>query len=451
MSSATSITVVMPYVAITLLVVFCTNFRWSLSTAMLKDLIIYKVPTKEQVAEQRRKEHEKANKLSQRKKSAKRTDDEPEEQLMLIPTSAEGLLSRAFFTDFDKLVFLVSVVVANLLLGQALYLIQTEKRAQDGGAVLTCFAIVAVITATFSLFSTQYNRFLTPQIERSMTYLVGGASFLCALLVLVSIPTEILDFELEEASAAVSLSMKRNVLGRFGIVDGTAEVPVAVLQLILPIFAGFLGGAATAPAVRAVRCYALANSPPDWSEGHLSRGFFVKAAFHLNMVVPLAVVVLWVRPLVEEPLELSPDLVVTLRAGACMLAGLLMLGMLRPQVQTFLDNGMVVWYECIYGSATTSSAEKEKLSTNVRLHLELNSTLLCKVALQMLGPAVILVSFATLIWHKGVMTQYLNTDFSFVPPILVKGTASFLAWWFCCVWTVISYVTLGMFRYGKLM
>eukprot|EP00976_Prorocentrum_cordatum_P023428 477128-Prorocentrum_minimum.AAC.1 len=199
MSSASNITVNMPYIAITLLVVFCTNFKyaymlipsarphaiypsvlntvvrevfqikWSLATAMLKNLTTYKVPTKEQIAEQRRKEHEKANKLvprvreglvsrqlscetvsqitvdqsvSQRfalafsvnqvislcapsqstpcksrpltsalkernilhaqKKSAKKTDDEPGEQLMLIPTSQEGLLQRAFFTEFDK-------------------------------------------------------------------------------------------------------------------------------------------------------------------------------------------------------------------------------------------------------------------------------------------------------------------------------------------------------------
>jgi hypothetical protein len=39
-----------------------------------------------------------------------------------------------------------------------------------------------------------------------------------------------------------------------------------------------------------------------------------------------------VRPLVEQPLELSAELMVYLRAGATMLAGGLMLAMLRPQV-----------------------------------------------------------------------------------------------------------------------
>jgi hypothetical protein len=44
-----------------------------------------------------------------------------------------------------QLVFFVSVVAANLMLGQVLYLVQPEKRAQNGGDVRTCFALVAVV------------------------------------------------------------------------------------------------------------------------------------------------------------------------------------------------------------------------------------------------------------------------------------------------------------------
>eukprot|EP00242_Pyramimonas_sp_CCMP2087_P002227 CAMPEP_0198230466 /NCGR_PEP_ID=MMETSP1445-20131203/114678_1 /TAXON_ID=36898 /ORGANISM="Pyramimonas sp., Strain CCMP2087" /LENGTH=435 /DNA_ID=CAMNT_0043911009 /DNA_START=177 /DNA_END=1484 /DNA_ORIENTATION=- len=435
----------MPYVAITLLVVCCTNFRWSLSQWLLKNLITCRVPTKEQIADQKKREHVQAieQNPSLRKKSFKKTDG-PEEQLMLIPTAPEGLLQRVFFSEFDRLVFFVSVVAANLMLVQVLYLVQPEKRAQNGGVVLTCFAVVAAATAVSSLYRTQSNRLLTPAFERTLGQLAGGGSALCSLVVLFAIPSEFLDFELEQATAAFNKSLK-------SMHAQVPEIPVALLMGTLPIVAGILGGVAVAPAVRAVRCYMLATSPPDWAEGQLTKSFMTKASFHLNMVVPLAVVVLWVRPLVEQPLELSAELMVYLRAGATMLAGGLMLAMLRPQVQSFLDNGMVVWYENLHGTTTTSNQEKEKQAQYVRMHLELNNTMLCKAALQMFAPGVILVSFAALIWQKGVMTNELPADTAFLPAILFKSVFSFLAWWLCCMWTLASYTTLGMFRYGRLM
>jgi hypothetical protein len=60
-------------------------------------------------------------------------------------------------------------------------------------------------------------------------------------------------------------------------------------------------------------------------------------------VLPLAVLLLWVRPLMEQPLELGPDTVLHLRVGALLFAGALQALLLRPLVQSYLDSGLIVW------------------------------------------------------------------------------------------------------------
>jgi transcriptional regulator of met regulon len=71
-------------------------------------------------------------------------------------------------------------------------------------------------------------------------------------------------------------------------------------------------------------------------------------------------------------------------------------------VQSYLDSGLIVWYEQLVACAPINgtTAERERRQKNVALHLELNSTLLCKAAVHTMAPAVILVSMAALLWHQ---------------------------------------------------
>lgn len=91
--------------------------------------------------------------------------------------------------------------------------------------------------------------------------------------------------------------------------------------------AAVVGALAVAPSIRSVKSYMVATCPPEWAEEYLGAGlgerWWVRLALHLNMVLPLAVLLLWVRPLMEEPLQLTPELMLHLRVGALGFAGLL--------------------------------------------------------------------------------------------------------------------------------
>jgi len=216
--------------------------------------------------------------------------------------------------------------------------------------------------------------------------------------------------------------------------------------------AGLIGGVTVAPAVRSVRCYMVATSPPEWAEAHLGEPMWIKLLMHLNIVLPMAIIVLWVKPLLEQPLEISPNLTLYLQIGASIFASVLQLSLIRPQVQSYLDSGLVAWYERCYGvqGAQMSTAERDFQNTGVRLMLELNSTLICKIAVQTVAPAIMLLSCAALLWHKGVETKDVHPT-SLVPPVVFKAVFSFLLWWYCVVWSTVAGTTLALFRIGYIL
>jgi hypothetical protein len=51
---------------------------------------------------------------------------------------------------------------------------------------------------------------------------------------------------------------------------------------------------------------------------------------------------------------------------------------------------------------------------------------------------------------QGVVCPEL-TEGVLLPPLLVKALSSFLVWWFCALWMLVSATTLGQYRYGALM
>jgi len=448
----------MPYVAITLLVVFGTNFRLSLSQSFLSNLTVYRIPAKDETPKQPLKTSQARNR--QKRLNRKKSEENLQGQLCLIPTTGEGLLQRAFFSDFDKLVFFATTVVTNLVAFQLVSWLKDDLR---GGSVLTCLAVIAGGCGIVSLVRTQINTEVSPREEQ----LVGGAaaiaSGMMAALVLLLVPSEVLDFELEGAAQAVTLSLQLQLekLGHESValaVKGATVFPLVFLQGVLVGLAAVIGGVSVAPAVRCGRCYMLSTSPPDWAEGHLGEGRGRRVLLHINTILPMAVIVLWIRPMLEEPLGLSAEHILYLRIGAVILAAVMQGALLRTHVQSFLDSGFVAWYERLYGngvaergapSGTRQGAEANMYSQVVRCQLDLNSTLMCKVAVQAFAPGVILLSCAALMWHKGVMTKDHDTN-SLLPPILFKSIFSFIAWWFCGLWTLFSSVTLGLFRYGQL-
>jgi hypothetical protein len=108
---------------------------------------------------------------------------------------------------------------------------------------------------------------------------------------------------------------------------GGVCVCLSVCQAVMACGAAVVGALAVAPSIRSVKSYMVATCPPEWAEEYLGAGlgerWWVRLALHLNMVLPLAVLLLWVRPLMEEPLQITPELMLHLRVGALAFAGLL--------------------------------------------------------------------------------------------------------------------------------
>ncbi|KAH7537993.1 hypothetical protein FEM48_Zijuj03G0152100 [Ziziphus jujuba var. spinosa] len=224
------------------------------------------------------------------------------------------------------------------------------------------------------------------------------------------------------------------------------------------------------PATKSARAFWLGTDQPRSNLAMISCGWFGRLTLYANYLVILFAAILWIKPLSEMLVNkniadgkdvhldnkfghlerlfgsvgILPSDFAKLRIWCLLLSGFLQLVALRPNLQMYLNEALLCWYQRLHASKVP---DLEFSRAKVFLH----NHFLCLVVLQFLAPPVLLLVFLGLSQLDGNSIEDYQLVCGLLPcSAFLKEVALFLAWWVVFIWAVYTSVTLLLFRRGNL-
>ena len=489
----------LPYTLLTVAVTLVAVVWKSASLAMLEGLTYYILP---ETAEEKRRAQlaraqAKASGATRRRKAAAAANrsnggnnvlnDElgNEDSIAAIRVQKSLLVLRPFWASFDYLVFFSIVVLVNFVAAEVAPHFSFTSDIMKENVILPMLCIVALFSAARSLVKLELDS-LTPSVERQLAAGAGVVGFVTSLFFLLLVPTSVVDFEIEgtsrELAPALIRQIRRRVKGRAAAAAAEADTGsggswiVSELQIMLglSVLAGILTGALFAPAVRSVRCYVTCVKPPAWGRNFVGVSRWAVPFLHASFALPLIAAVSWCKPLLREPLGLSLDkkddeAFIRFRVGVMLVAAASQLAVTPSLVQGFLDGALVVWYELKHGGSNAlgggpsgggfNTAVAARVRAAMRQKMEITNHIICKVAVQVAAPAVLMLSCGCLLACKrndnsptpsaALMGEGSSISIvGLLPSVVWRTVASYLGWWTCASWSIMTAIGIAMAKAG---
>lgn len=127
-----------------------------------------------------------------------------------------------------------------------------------------------------------------------------------------------------------------------------------------------------------------------------------------------------------------------------LLSGLLQLCLFRVNMQTYLNEAVLIWYESLHRSKITNLEL-------TRAKLILNSYFLCRAAIQFLVPGMLVVLFLGMSRIYGNLSVSNITGTFLSGSLFIRVSALFMAWWVTFTWAMLTCVILALYRIGFLL
>eukprot|EP00873_Tetraselmis_striata_P046073 jgi/Tetstr1/466337/TSEL_010867.t1 len=362
--------------------------------------------------------------------------------LRVAPLPRSVAEATRFFKEWDTLVYFFLILCTNVALGE----LGAALGLRTNTFIMPIAAMAALCTV-HALAKTEYMaKDIIPQSVRWATLLIGVLNFGLALVLLLFAPANVIDFSVIAASKESMPSLVSYLRAKkpgIEIADGPAVDPFWA-SIVLAGAAGLTGALTFSAAQRWARVYFKAVSPPpSWGNEYMRFGFLAKLCMHLQLVFPLAVVIFWVKPMVE--MWGVPDgTLELLQPAALVTTGLLGFLTLRPLMQSYLNLSLQYWYELKHGGKPSDQAaltHGRSTAMLIRVKVEYNQMLLIKVAIQLLSQGILCICYGVLLFC-GTVELKAADDVRIVSVSFWRAMAGFLAWWTCASWFV--YVTLGL-------
>lgn len=400
------------------------------------------------------------------KKGAKQQDNNDydlggAESLIVTPLSRRLAGQLKHLDAFNNLAMAAMAMLISLGLGQA-----TERLLGWPPSVLppalafsTVFAALAML-AKVDLLSGD-----TSPTNKVLAAAWGLLGFGAALALHVLQPGEgrILAWDVRRSAQAVGPSLHgfiqaavdKALQGR-GLQGAAQSIPQlavseSALQVLLALLAASFAVLLFAPAQRFVRSLFLQLRPPEWAADYIAPGPLATAALSLHFLLPALTALLWVRPMLQELLQLPDRTLLLVQTGALLLTAAAMAGNLRTLLQRYLDRGLTGWHQLKHGSraARGTRDEKRTLGDVIRVHCQVTNHLLGKAAVQSLGPAVLYLSLG-LLQLQTVLHPAAAGSAAVETQVLLQSFVGFLSLWTGACWFLYCAAFLWLFRTGTL-
>lgn len=316
----------------------------------------------------------------------------------------------------------------------------------DGNFVPVLLGFVGVFKLLMLLTKASFEKSASRRSEKQLSVLFGVLVAIFGNTICFTISPSILDFN-------------------FGPIDGFGKLCIAVLM-------GCVAGFLFMPAAKSARSFWLGTDQPRSNLSMISCGWFARVILYASYLTTLFAAVLWINPLsgmlVNHNINdgkgkgetlankignseqlfgnvgFLPSVFAKLRIWCLGLSGFLQLVALRPNLQMYLNEALLSWYQRLHASKVP---DLEFSRAKVFLH----NHFLCLVVLQFLAPPVMILLFLGLSQVDGKSFKNYQLVCGLLPcSAFVKDVALFLAWWVVFVRAVYTSATLVLFRRGNM-
>lgn len=434
--------------------------------------------------------------LQLKKREQKRKDkskekfrwEEGSSQIYRLTLTRTHLMGRLYFAEYDQVIVYAMVGLANLvsheglsLISHSLHMLQDEQ-ARKFDIVPFMMGLFAVYKIVRLLAQVGWRTSTSRASELILSIGVGFLGFVVALCVLFFASSFVLDMGLESLlTHTTSLRSSTNASDSKWQTGLFVSAPT-LARLLISIIAGLLTGVLVAPAHRVVRAFWSGTDQLQWNMPMAKMGPVVRFLLHLNIALPVFVSIMWIKPMGElfvasesphqeqiagvegkivavyfwgklllpapsddwaRDFGLSRNLFAKVQFLGLAVAGLLSAFLFRVNVQAYLNEALVVWYEGLHRSKVMNLEL-------TRAKLLLNSYFLCRAAIQCFVPGMLVMLLVGMsrVWGDVPLSVLAGSNPNL---FFLRVVTLFLAWWATFSWSILTSVTLAMYRAGLLL
>ncbi|XP_009603018.1 uncharacterized protein [Nicotiana tomentosiformis] len=374
--------------------------------------------------------------LKPRKKSKERFEfDENKAQIFRLKLNDSHLHTRIYFNDFCGAFDSVIVSLSCLLLHRFLAKSEESGVLKNGSFIPILLGFLGVCRVFVLIFWISFEKSASKLSEKHLSVVLGFLGFIVALaFVHGAVPKWVFDVHFEA-------------------LHGFEKLFIAVLM-------GCISWFLYMPAVRIAHAFWLGTDQLRCNLSIISCGWFARLLLHANYLFMVLTSLLWVKPFADLLIDQNArvghvrDLVgnvgmkqsefSSFRRWCLLVSGLLQIVSLRSNVQMYLNEAVLCWYQRLHASKVPDLGYS-------RAKVFLHNHFVCLVVLQFFVPASMVLLFLGLSQVGGdLFTDFQGICSLFPCSLLDKEVALFMAWWVLFVWTTYTSATLALFRQGIL-
>jgi len=331
------------------------------------------------------------------------------------------LLSIHYYSDFRWLVdFTASASLVYVCTRAYFYFHPTAMWSEyDLSAIWISLVLLYNIGALFSITAMYFTNDLST--ERSLCMVFTAFFLVCAMAILI-VDERTLEFGLD-GSYDLMVESFVNVTG-VNEDYATRMFPNWLLKSLMALLASMIGGLVTFPGFRCAQMHhgALAR---------LRKRPFYRIVHHINYILPMVIISLWITPLTRTPLTTGDFPVMTneqfnqckvlLLHAACILR----VSLIWPHLQAYLELAK-------HKVQIMRSGKERVLLIQLQKKVLYILKFLCAVGLQYTAPLILLLTL-TMLYNIAQSRQ----GSPYAPGIGVfSGCLSFLCWWVNFTWII---------------
>ncbi|KAG2299093.1 hypothetical protein Bca4012_010652 [Brassica carinata] len=366
------------------------------------------------------------NELRRRNRSKDKSEfDETNAQIFRIKLDEDHLRSRMYFNEYNSL-FVIS------FLSLSSFLLQKYLSVDDKGLLFPLvLGFIALCKVFVALAKISIERSASKRSEKKLSLIFGGLGFVFGIIISAGVFPRGFDFQLGSVDAFCCM----------------------LISFSMACIAGFL----YMPAGRSARSFWVGTDQIRSNLSIISCGWFGRMILYVNYIVSVFTSLLWIHPLAEILVKRSghaSGLVGNLgfsssdfgkfRVFCLLLSGLLQAMALRPNLQMFLNEAVLSWYQRLHGSKTPDLDFS-------RAKMFLHNHFLCLVALQFVAPSVLVIIFLGLSQIELGSFAVSRLVCGSLPCSEFVGRVGLLmSWWVVFVWSAFASASLVFYRRGVL-
>ncbi|XWS37791.1 hypothetical protein CRYUN_Cryun19dG0075600 [Craigia yunnanensis] len=375
--------------------------------------------------------------LKKRNKSKDKFEfDENNAQIFRLKLDEGHLQTRLFFNEYHNSFVFSFVGISCLLLYKYLGESEGSGVLANGNLIPVIFGFIGLTKVFLALAKISFEKSASKRSQKQFSAIFGVVGFLIGIMICSGIGPAVFDFH-------------------FDSVEGSWRIFVAVLM-------GLLAGFLYMPAGKNARSFWLGTDQLRCNLSIISHGWFARMILYANYLLTMFTALLWINPLAEilvsnnscdgrgaaEKLVghvgLSKLEFTRLRILCLLLSGVLQIVALRSNLQMFLNEAVLSWYQRLHASKVP---DLDFSRAKVFLH----NHYLCLAVLQFFAPPVLVLLFLGLSQIDSNSFDKYNLVCGLLPcSAFVKEVALFMAWWIIFVWGVITSASIVFYRRGVL-